>query len=398
MTAAGPLAREAPYAIGLVLGASILLWSGYLDLSAAAIARGDLASFWVGARALVVGQDPFRVADWPGLARALGGPADTPVYGYPGWVAVALIPLALVPLDLAAVLWTVGGLVLAVLAVRWLLFAMTPDLPVVHTLAALTLLASQSARTAVLLGQWTFILLAALIAAVVLLRRNASGAGAASLALLAKPHLFVLTYAALLLRSLALGRARAYLVPVAAGAALLVTLSLLLMPGWPAAWVAMLAAHRLFDPPQTTTPAALLSAALGRPGIAATALLAVAIAATAFLFRPTTETGLGIWIVLSLLVAPYQWSYDQLLILPAVVLVAAGIGRRSARRATATAAAACVMLLVLGTLVAIDAARRDTETLASLVPVAALVVLVVGAWPLRHTLAAPSRHVEPEAA
>lgn len=384
------LAGEVPYAVGLLLGAVLLVWPGYVDRSEAVVRRNDFAGFWVGARAILEGYDPYRVDDWPALARSLGGWADTPVYGYPGWVAAALLPLAALPLETASALWTFGGFALAALAVRTLVRTCTPDLPIVHTLAGLTLFGSQTARTAAYLGQWSFVLVAALSLVTALLFRRPIAAGILSAVLLAKPHLFVLTYPALLLHARAHARALGFVGAALGMAAGLSIISLLLLPEWPLAWIGMSVSHRVFDPPQTTTIPALMSGVLGPAGAAILVVSGVAALAIAALFRPGSSAGLGVWMTLSLLIAPYQWSYDQLLLLPAIILVAAGIGAVSRRRATLTAAVGSSVLLVLGTLIAAEAARSGTELIAAAIPALVLLVLLVGAWPLRQPIGPPA--------
>jgi hypothetical protein len=383
------LAQEAPYAVGLGLGAVLLVWSGYLDRSPGVVSGNDFATFWVGSRAILEGYDPYRVADWPALAAMLGGRADSPVFGYPGWVAVALIPLAALPLEIASALWTFAGLALAALGVRVLVRAWTPDLPLVHTLAGLMLFGSQTARTATFLGQWSFLLVAVLSVVTVLLRRRPIIAGILSVALLAKPHLFALTYPALLLHARGLAHAPAFGGAALLTAAGLIAASLVILPTWPLAWVGMLGTHRLFDPPQTTTVAALLSGVLGPSGLALLVVSGITVLTIGALFRPDSAAGLGIWMTLSLLVAPYQWSYDQLLLLPAIVLVASGISAVSRRRAVLTASAGSAVLLVIGAVLAAEAARAGTETLTAVIPVLTLVVLVIGAWPIRQAIRWP---------
>ena len=51
------------------------------------------------------------------------------------WVAVAFIPLASLSVPVASAIWTIGGIVAAVLALRLLLRRSCPNAPVIHTLA-----------------------------------------------------------------------------------------------------------------------------------------------------------------------------------------------------------------------------------------------------------------------
>src|ERR687891_2399256 len=71
----------------------------------------DLAVFLDAADDLVAGRSPFPAPD------ALSGDAN---YVYPPLLAVALVPLALLPVGMAVVLWTIVG-VAAVCGALWLL-------------------------------------------------------------------------------------------------------------------------------------------------------------------------------------------------------------------------------------------------------------------------------------
>src|SRR5258708_22689988 len=63
----------------------------------------DFAGIWAGARAIVDGHDPYDALTWRSVAETYGTQQpDTDVYGYPRWAALALVPLALLPFELAA--------------------------------------------------------------------------------------------------------------------------------------------------------------------------------------------------------------------------------------------------------------------------------------------------------
>src|SRR5256886_334365 len=79
------------YLVGLMLGAAILIASGYADRSPAAVRQGDFAQFWVGPRAFILGMDPYASATWHTTAVSLGAvTTDTSVFGYFGWSLVLL--------------------------------------------------------------------------------------------------------------------------------------------------------------------------------------------------------------------------------------------------------------------------------------------------------------------
>ena len=102
---AGQAARRADLAFfaALVAGLLFVAFLGPLDRRLELVHDNDFSGFWAGARALVTGRDPYDAATWMGTTVALGTQApDTAVYGYPPWVALALTPLALLPLEAAA--------------------------------------------------------------------------------------------------------------------------------------------------------------------------------------------------------------------------------------------------------------------------------------------------------
>jgi hypothetical protein len=374
------------YLFGLAFGLSVLVASGYLDWSADAIGRSDFAKFWVGPRALLLGLDPFDAGTWPATAAQLGATAvNWPDYGYFGWTIVLLLPFALLPLGLAFGLWTVAGLTAAALGMHALLRRSLPGHPIAHTLIAMTLVASQPARLTVLLGQWGFVLTAALAAMVVWTRGgHSTRAGIAATALLAKPQLFVLTAPALAMWAWRTGQRRVIAVALVAGAGLVV-LSLFLLPHWPAAWLRDIPVRALSAEPQTTTLASVLYGVVGEPGT----WLALAVIGGCVLlglaFEPRGDAWLAVWIALSLVAAPYVWSYDQTLLVVPLVLGAGVAARRSRRLATVVIVAGAFTLLVVSTALAVVAARRNLESYSAIIPLLVFALLVITLWPSRRT-------------
>jgi hypothetical protein len=191
-----PAARRADlaYAVGVIVGVAFIIVSGAVAVhDRGAGLTNDFGGIWAGARAIVDGHDPYDPATWRAIAAAYGTqPPDTAVYGYPRWVALALVPFALLPIDVAATLWLWGGIALAVLGVHALLRAAVPGIPLAHAVVGGTLFVAQPGYQTVANGQWTFLLLAGSSAALVLVRRSRPRAAALSaLVWLAKPHLFV---------------------------------------------------------------------------------------------------------------------------------------------------------------------------------------------------------------
>ncbi len=132
----------------------LLAQLGVLQLRERLLLRDDFSRIWAGPRALVSGVDPYDAASWGTTSVALGGfPPDTAVYLYPPWVALALAPMGALPLPVATVVWTVGGMLAAAFAVRALLRACPPGVPWAHALVAATLSLSAPAVAAFLTGQ-----------------------------------------------------------------------------------------------------------------------------------------------------------------------------------------------------------------------------------------------------
>jgi Glycosyltransferase family 87 len=375
------------YLFGLGLGLILLIMSGYADWSADAIGRSDFAKFWAGPRALLIHLDPYDARTWHDTAAELGATAvNWPDYGYFGWTIVLLLPFALLPLAVAFGVWTIGGLAVAALGIHALVHRSLPGNPIAQTLVGMTLVASQPARLTVLLGQWGFVLCAALAATVVWTRAGRSRrAGIASLALLAKPQLFVLAAPALALWAWQTGRRRTVAVALAGGG-VLIGLSIVLMPRWPAAWLRDIPSRALSIEPQTTTLTSVLYGLVGQPGTWLALAIIAGCALVALAFDPRGDAWLAAWLPLSLVAAPYVWSYDQTLLVVPLVLGAGVVARRSRRGATGVTASGAFILLVLSTALAVVAARRNLESYSAIIPVLVFALLVIAMWPSRRTV------------
>ncbi|MGH2378660.1 MAG: glycosyltransferase 87 family protein, partial [Candidatus Limnocylindria bacterium] len=150
------------YLAGLAAGATVLVLFGFVERLGSNVQTNDLAGFWAGPRALLDGVDPYDAETWQATIARLGTQTTPdPVYGYPPWMLIALVPVALLPLGLATVLWTVVGVSVAVAGTWSLLRSVAPGWPLLHALSGATLLGSQPAIVSFYSGQWTFLLLGA---------------------------------------------------------------------------------------------------------------------------------------------------------------------------------------------------------------------------------------------
>lgn len=384
------------YLVGLAFGLGIVVASGYADWSAEAIGRSDFAKFWAGPRALLMGMDPFDAQTWPATAARLGETAvNWPDYGYFGWTIVLLLPFALLPLGVAFVLWTIGGIIVAAVGVAALLRRSLPGHPIAHTLIGMTLVASQPARLTVLLGQWGFVLCAAVAAVIVATRGGRSTLpGIAAMVLLAKPQLFVLAAPAIAVWAWRIGRRRAIAVALVAGGTL-AAFSIALLPQWPGAWLRDIPSRALSAEPQTTTIASVLYGIAGPPGTWLALAVIVICAALALRFDSRGDAWLAVWLPLSLVAAPYVWSYDQTLLVIPLVLGSGAAARRSRRRATGVIIAGALTLLVVSTALAVVAARRHLESYSAIIPLLVFALLIAALWPMRRASQIPPPRVAP---
>ncbi len=381
---AGQAARRADLAFfaALVAGLLFVAFLGPLDRRLELVHDNDFSGFWAGARALVTGRDPYDAATWMGTTVALGTQApDTAVYGYPPWVALALTPLALLPLEAAAWLWMIASVVLAALAVRALLRTCLPGSAPAHATIGLALLMSQPGFHALVLGQWAFLLVAALSAVVLALRRGHGGrAGLAALALLAKPQLVAIAAIGLAVAAFRGHPARHAAAVAAAGTAAIVVGSTLVLPHWWQAWSAAVAPQRLAHPASLATALGDLFGGGGGPLALA---LTVAGVAAALAFRPGGDASLAVWLSLSLAGAPYLWSYDHLLLIVPLVLAAGALARRDTAAATRLVLAGAAILLLASPLLYVLAVARHRESFSTLVPLSLFVMLAAACRPVR---------------
>src|ERR1051325_2142294 len=94
------------YIAGLILGLAVLFGFGFADFREKYVATDDFSYIWLGARVVLDGGDPYAKTDWPAAverSRVQRGPEA--FYVYPPHVALALVPLAALPLSTASKAW-----------------------------------------------------------------------------------------------------------------------------------------------------------------------------------------------------------------------------------------------------------------------------------------------------
>jgi hypothetical protein len=379
--------RRADLAFFLTALAALLILTllGALQRRLELVGEDDFSRIWAGPRAFLDGHDPYDPASWLATTKGLGTQTpDTPVYIYPPWVILVLLPLAALPLNVATIVWLAGSVVAGLAGLRALLRASLPGMPLAHALAVAMLLLSWVGALSLVIGQWGFFLVAALSVVASFLRTRPLSAGAAAVALIAKPQLFTLAAPATAAHALwADRRAGVRFIAAAAGlTAVLVAVAWAVVPSWWPTWLVRIGGVQL-GPDSDTIPG-LLFALFGPGGPAFAPLVVLPLVAVGLAFHPRAPAWGPVWLVLSLVAAPYTNSYDQLVLVVPIVVGAGVALRRSARAAWLVLGSGAALLIGLTPLMYEIAVRRHSETFGVVVPLLLFAVLVAVLWPVRR--------------
>jgi hypothetical protein len=376
------LVREIPFAVGIALALMVLFVFGFAERRVEILRIGDFSGFWAGARALLLGLDPYDSRTWLATTVELGTQRpDTAVYGYPPHVALALLPLALLPLEAAAAVWAFATMTIAAFGVRALLRTALPDARIAHTLTGLALFGSQPAITSFVIGQWTFLLVGFVSFAATAALRGRAAAGLLLTPLFAKPQLALAAPFAVLL-ALPGRRLRTVAIMTAVAAALAIA-GWLAAPGWLGAWSAAVPGRRVDVLPRNATTWGASVDLLGGPGLFLAAVVVVAGAVALLRFAGRPAAALAATLAFGHVLAPYSWAYDQLLLLVPAIVAAAAL---PARLGALCVAGVSALLVFISPLLYAIAVTRGRESLSGIVPVVVFAVLVVLLWRDRRAL------------
>lgn len=305
----------------------------------------DFMCFWSGSAVVLRGADPYEPATWSaavdglfpnwlGLSRRPPCPGS---YAYPLWTAVATLPLGMLPLQVAALVWMV--LLVGGIAAGLLLLARAAGLSFDRTLFLVAVtLASQPAWLTALTSQYggLDLLGLGLLSLDRTARRPAPFALGTGLLLL-KPHIAPVVV---------LERARAAtpraLATALAGVLAIILVSVVVRPTWPIEWLDELIGHRSTVAATSATLYGLTTWLTGEPwrGVAV-ALLATGAFVLALFGRHVSDAldRVAIALTISLLLVPYLSSGDPIVL--AVVWCA--VLRRAGPRPIGTAIALIVV-------------------------------------------------------
>jgi hypothetical protein len=386
------------YLAAILLGVLIIVLLGPLDRRLEIRHINDFSGFWAGPRAVLAGVSPWDPANYPQARIAFDTQRDdASILNYMPWTVIALLPLGLLSLDVAAWIWMALSMICAAVALRALLREFMPGRAWVHGSLGLALFVGQPGILTIVLGQWALLLMSAVAAIVLAVRAgHARRAGFAALALLAKPQLFVWTALGLAIPALFDSRYRRFVAFAVVLAGTLVVSAWLAYPEWFPAWISDIPARR------TGRSAVLLSAfgqLMGTPG----RILAIAVIGAGLVlasrFVPGSDPWLAMWLALSSAGAIYSWSYDHVLLFVPLVIasgVLAAAGRERAAKWLAIGGA-LTFLVVSPVFYAIGVLRHD-ETFSITVPVAFFIAIAWLLWPYRRGVLVrehPAQQVQP---
>jgi glycosyl transferase family 87 len=372
------------YIVAILIGVLFVIFLGPLERRLEILHINDFSGFWAGPRAILAGVSPWDPANYPAARVAFDTQRDdASVLNYMPWTVIALLPLGLLPLDVAAWIWMALSMICAAVALRALLREFMPGRAVVHGSLGLALFAGQPGFHTIVLGQWALLLMSAVAVIVLAVRAgHARRAGFAALALLAKPQLFVWTAVGLAIPAFFDSRYRRFVAFAIVVAGTLVVSAWLAYPEWFPAWISDIPARR------TGRSAVLFSAfgqLLGTPG----RVLAIAVIGAGLVlasrFVPGSDAWLAVWLALSSAGAIYSWSYDHVLLFVPLVIasgVLAAAGRERAARRLAIGGGLTFLVVSLG-FYGLAVWRHD-ETFSIAVPVALFVAIAWSLWPYRR--------------
>ena len=376
------------YFTAIAFGLLFVILGGPLGRRLEMVHFNDFSGVWSGPSTFLLGVSPWDPARYSDIAISLGTKTpDALVYDHMPWTMFFVLPLALVPLEVAGWIWMLVGMTAATFALRGMLRAFLPGVAVAHGALGLALFVGQPGFHAVVLGQWSLLLMSAVAAVVLLLRAGHPRLAAVpSLLFMTKPQIFVFTALGLAYGALRQIVFRRYLVAVVALAFVVIALSwlavsLTVQGDWLSAWLADIPGRR-------TLRSAVLQSALneliGPIGRWVAAALILAGAFLASRFTPGSAASLAAWISLSSAGAVYSWSYDQVLLFVPIVITAGLLARTSRRQAVVFAVVwSLVFIIVSPIFYAIGVARHD-ETFSCLIPIAAFISIVALLWKQRH--------------
>jgi hypothetical protein len=313
--------------IGLLLvvaiaGGVCLLIFAFAPISLGRLGLVDFQVYWAGARVLVQGGNPYDRAALTVAYYNGQPPAWTfdPAWN-PPWLLLMLAPLAALPVEAAGRIWLLinFAIVAGVPFVVWQLVEASQKRRASPWLV-LAGLAFGSSLTVLAMGQvTTWVLVGLLLALIGLKRRHDGWAGAALLLTLSKPQLVYLAVPLILLWAAGQRRWRVWAGLVIAFA-LTTACVTILTPGWLSGYWNLTSGFNFFRH-SAATVGGFFQAYTGSSVLRFLGVLTLLLIPwlLRLIKRRDLLTGLNVALLMSVPLAPYGWSFDQVVLLPAIV-------------------------------------------------------------------------------
>ncbi|MBI5564942.1 MAG: DUF2029 domain-containing protein [Chloroflexi bacterium] len=309
----------------LILAASLLLAGlALIPAKVGEFGRPDFYPYWASAHLLVNRTNPYDYDAIVALmTRVVPERQGVEQAWNPPWLLVVLMPLAMLPYDVAARMW-VGFNLLAISGVswvawRWIIEDRQP--PVWLPLIGLGFYAS---LVMIAIGQITIVSLLGLMVCLAALRAKHDGwAGAALVLTLGKPQLVYLALPVILLCAARRRRWRVWVGLIGAWLIALIVATVF-APDWLTGYLTATGGHDFFTK-LSATASGVLKAYTGSDALRFVGALTFLL--IPWLLRLAEKrdrlTSLNVALLVSVPLAPYGWSFDQIVLLPAIVQLAA---------------------------------------------------------------------------
>ena len=305
----------------MVAGSLLLGGIALAPVQLGGLGRHDFFPYWASAHLLIGGTNPYDYDAIVALMAEVVPDRETIEQAWnPPWLAVVLIPLAVLPYDAAVRIWLMFNL-LAVNGVIWLIWRWASSSrrrpPIWLPLLGLGFYA---ALVMISIGQIVVIILLGLVACLAALRAGRDGwAGAALVLTLGKPQLVYLAVPLILIWAAQQRRWRVWLGLIGAWLMTLIVATVL-SPNWLSGYLTATTGHDFFTK-LSATISGVVKAYTGSDALRFSGVLTLLLIPwlLRLIGRRDLLTGVNTALLISLPLAPYGWSFDQIVLLPAIV-------------------------------------------------------------------------------
>jgi hypothetical protein len=297
--------------------------------------KADFSTYWLCARYLLGGGDPFDPSQIKNFATSLGCQVTGPSYISP-WFLILLFPFASLPLDVAATLWLVLNMGMIAHIVTWTFRShLAQRLP--RPTITLALIASPGIVACLIFGQFGIACLWGMLMAAELYQRSGRLMPLALIIGSLKPHIAWLYWIAV--GKLLIQERKFRVISETAILAILSCIFVFLWaPGSYESWRRVYGSALSWMGASVATPIRILFSTSGDPAPLWPVVLIMSLAiifTTYRLRKPASQIDPRVelpWLVaLSICATPYVWSFDFCVLLPAEIIALSGLLTRDSK-------------------------------------------------------------------